>query len=281
MNDRVWMGLGAGFYALALLIAAWGLLGRRGRSVRPLQFATALTGFLCQTVGLHLRGLEVHSCPIGNPFEMLQFISWSTMLIYLLTGTVFRLSLLGGFTVVMAGALSLLSFLGPSWDHAYPAGGLFGGNPWIEAHASIALLSYGFFGMLAVSSAMYLLQHFGLKTKRTKGIYAALPSILQLETLSQRLLLVGCVGYTLSIVIGSVAWSQDWGAVFGPKLGATFLLWLAYLFLLVMRWRGVWRGPRAAWWGMCLFGAALLALWPVEAGRQVGSDGIGAIEIVE
>lgn len=271
MNDRAWMGLGAGFYALALLVAVWGLLGRRREAVRPIQFACALTAFLCQTIGLHLRGLAVHSCPIGNPFEMLQFVSWSTMLIYLLTGTVFRLSLLGGFTAVMAVSLSVLSFLGPSWDHPYEAGGLFGGNPWIEAHASIALLSYGFFGMLAVSSAMYLLQHFGLKTKRTKGIFAALPSILQLETLSQRLLLVGCASFTLSIAIGSVAWTQDWSAVLGPKLVATVLLWLAYLFLLFMRARGAWRGTRVAWWGLCLFGAALLALWPVEAGRNPGT----------
>src|SRR5690606_13094825 len=115
------------------------------------------------------RGLAVQSCPIGNPFEVLQFVSWSIVLIYILTGPVFRTSLLGSFCAVLAGLLSVGSLLVPSWDQPYPAGALFGGDAWVEAHAAIALFSYGLFGMLAVTSVMYLLQNYGLKHKRTTG----------------------------------------------------------------------------------------------------------------
>lgn len=274
MDARSWMALGAALYALSLGLAAYGLFGRgRRERLRPAQFAIILAAFLFQSVGLHLRGLHVESCPIGNPFEVLQFISWSTVLIYLITGTVFRLSLLGGFSSLMAGLVSLLSFLAPQWDRPYPPGGLFGGDPWIESHASIALLSYGLFGMLAVTSAMYLLQHFGLKTKRNQGLFAALPSIRELEALSHRLLLTGFGLYTLSIAIGSVAWIAA-GDLSSPKLAATVALWFAYGMLLLMRWRQWLRGPRVAWAGLLLFVAALLALWPVEANRPPQKAGL-------
>lgn len=268
MDARTWMALGAAFYGLALVLAVFGLFDpRRRRGLRTLQFAIILGAFLLQTIGLHLRGLQVESCPIGNPFEVLQFISWSILLIFIVTGTVFRLSLLGSFSALMAGLLSLVSFFVPAWDRAYPAGGLFGGNPWTEGHAAIGLLSYGFFGMLAVTSAMYLLQHFGLKTKRNRGLFAALPSIRELDLVSHRLLLIGTLTYTLSILIGSVAWIGD-GNLSSPKLIATVLLWVAYVGLFLAKWRHLLHGTRAAWAGLFLFAAALFVLWPVEADRS-------------
>lgn len=270
MDERTWMLLGALLYAASLLLAAVGLADRRRRFPHRYIFGCVLIGFLLQTLGIHQRGLEVHSCPIGNPFEVLQFISWSMILIYILTGPMFRMSLLGSFSATVAAVLGLTSFAVPGWDAAYGPGRLFGGDPWVETHAALALFSYGLFGMLAVTSGMYLLQNHGLKQKRTKGLFAYLPSIVQLEVVSHRLLWLACAFYTIALVIGSVTWVETWRDISLFKLTATVLLWIGYGVLLVARQRHWIRMHRAAWCGLALFAFALLVLWPVEANR--GSD---------
>lgn len=277
MDARTWMLFGALLYAASLLLAAAGLLGKPRSLPRRLIFGCMVLGFLLQSVGLHQRGLAVQSCPIGNPFEVLQFVSWSTVLIYILTGPVFRTSLLGSFCGTLAVLLSLGSFFVPGWDRPYPPGGLFGGDPWVEAHAALALFSYGLFGMLAVTSAMYLLQNYGLKQKRTTGLFAYLPSIVQLEEMSRRLLVLGCLFYTVAIGIGSVSWLQNWQDLSIGKLVATVLLWVGYLVLLLARRRRWITVQRAAWCGLLLFAVALLVLWPVEANRDVAARAAAAV----
>ena len=157
-------------------------------------FILLCTGFLLQTLGLNLRGMEVKGCPLGNSFEITQFICWSFVLLYFIIGPVFRLRLLGFFTAGLASGLSGIALLIPAWDRDYPPG-IFGGNPWIELHAALAIFSYGVFALVALVSVMFLIQQHGLKKKQFKGIYAYLPSVQQLDTIAYRLLLtgVGCL----------------------------------------------------------------------------------------
>ena len=137
-------------------------------------------GFILQTVGLYLRGLRVESCPLGNIFEIVQFLTWSLILLYLAIGPAFRVSLLGFFSSGFAATLGLLSLAVSPWDEPYQTTA-FGGNPWIEVHAATALFSYGVFALLFLTSAMYLLQNHGLRTKRFAGLFSILPSIVQLD----------------------------------------------------------------------------------------------------
>jgi HemX protein len=46
-------------------------------------------------------------CPLGNTFEIVQFVAWSAMLLYFFVGTAFRVSLLGLFTAGYAATLAL------------------------------------------------------------------------------------------------------------------------------------------------------------------------------
>jgi HemX protein len=271
MDDRLWMALGAMVFAAALGFSLFSVFVRRQLPERPWMLLLLLLGFAFQTVGLHLRGIEIRSCPIGNPFEVLQFISWSTIVVYLLTGTIFRTSLLGSFCATLAMALSILSFAVPAWDNPHPSG-LFGGNPWIEAHASLAVFSYGVFGLLAVTGAMYLLQDYGLKRKRFTILFRLLPPLAQLDLVNLRLASVGVGVFSFSLVIGSVYWIGHWDAVALGKLVTTLLLWLGYLVLLFGRWLKWLRGTRFAWAAIILFVSALVVLWPVEEARTASLD---------
>lgn len=264
--DRLWMALGAGVFAIALGVALFSVFARRQMPHRPLMFFLLIVGFVFQTVGLHLRGLEVGSCPIGNPFEVLQFVSWSTTIVFFLTGSIFRMSLLGSFCASLAMLLSVVSFAVPGWDAVHRSG-IFGGNPWIETHASLALFSYGVFGMLAVTATMYLLQDYGLKRKRFTILFKLLPPLTKLDLVNLRLAAIGAVVFSISLIIGSVYWVGHWDRVTVAKLVPTILLWAAYLALLFARWAKWLRGPRFAWAAVLLFFSALVVLWPVETAR--------------
>ena len=266
MDDRAWMALGAGFYALAMVVALRTVFARRQQPVRAITLPILLVGFALQTVGLHMRGMASQSCPVGNPFEVLQFVSWSTMLVYFLTGTLFRTTLLGTFCASLAVLLNVVSLILPGAD-AMRRTGLFGGNPWIEAHASLALFSYGVFGLLAMTSTMYLLQHYGLKRKRFEGLFRFLPPILHLDQLNRRLVTIGASVFTVSVLIGWVDWVTHLETVSPFKLLTTLALWFGYLAVTLARWRGWLRGNRFAWVSVALFLTALLVLWPVEHNR--------------
>ncbi|KAF0096417.1 MAG: cytochrome c assembly protein [Puniceicoccaceae bacterium 5H] len=263
--DRLFVIIGALGYLLAF-VTALGALRLRERPPRSWIMTAIGGGFLFQTVGLHLRGFEVGSCPIGNPYEVLQFISWSIILIYLLAGPIFRLSLLGSLSASLAAVLSVLGLAVPAWD-TLGSRGMFGGDPWIEAHAAIALLSYGVFGLLAATSGLYLAQNYGLKSKRFSRLLNLFPSLVELESVNFRLLVLGCGVLSFSLIIGSVFWLNNWGETSMTKLIFTVALWGAYLVVLLLRLSQKLVGFSLSVACLSLFAAALLALWPVEADR--------------
>ncbi len=254
-----------------LYLAALGLtLGRLVRRREPLHganFLLILGGWLLQTVGLWMAGMEAGSCPVRNPFQVLHFVSWSIVLLYLFTGQVFRLSLFGSGSASLAALLGLAAFLIPGGGRT-SAYSLLGGDPRIEAHAALALLGYGIFGLLAVLSVLYLLQNHSLKSKRHAGVFRFLPSLVEMDTVLLRLLVMACAVYTVSIGVGALYWVEHQEQVALPKLVTTLALWLAYWAVLLLRALNRLYGTRLAWSCIGLLLAALLVLWPVESSRD-------------
>jgi HemX protein len=272
-GDRSWYWMAAVFYLAGLALGTIALLRDRRQS-QAAMYAVIAAGFTLQTIGLYLRGRAMQSCPVGNLFEIFQFTAWSAISLYLVVGATFRLSLLGYFTSCLSAVLTLVSLSQPSWDAPHPVDA-FGGHAWIAFHAALALFSYGVFGLLALTSAMYLLQTYSLKHKQLRGLFSFLPSILDLDQISVRLLFVGVFLMTWSLGIGSIHWLQDLASVDTPKL-LTAALWLAYVVALVLRLSRRLISQRLAWVCVVLFAAALLSLGPVNASRHPGETGAPA-----
>jgi HemX protein len=266
LTDRSWLWLAAECYLVGLLLGTWSLL-RGNRQSGVLLNTVIAVGYLFQVIGLWLRGRAVGGCPLGNTFEILQFTAWSAITLYLIVGVTFRLSLLGYFTSCLAAALTLVSLAIPAWD-ATRREHIFGGNAWIELHAALALFSYGVFALFALTSVMFLLRNYSLKQKHPGGGFTFLPSILDLDHMSLRLLVIGVTLLTASLVVGSVYWLRDLPSVNLTKLLLTVAVWLAYAMILGLRLRGVLLAQRFSWAGVILFGFALLSLWPVDASRH-------------
>lgn len=262
--DRNFIILSAILYSSAVALAIFQLLKKRTPPHSAL-FVILLVGFLLQSIGLYLRGMEHRSCPIGNTYEVLQFISWSSILIFLVTGPVFRLSLIGAATANIAAAMSVLSLLVPQWDSVRRS--LFGGDPWIESHAAIALFSYGVFTFLAAIASLFILQNFGLRHKKLSGFLKFLPSIFEMEIVIGRLLLIALLTYTSAVFIGGWYYFANPEAIQAGKLSFTLLLWAGYAGAFILHKSGKLYHQRLAWACIILFVFALFTLWPVEINR--------------
>lgn len=256
-TDRTWLWLAAEFYLVGFLLGTWSLL-RGGRPLNVAMYGLILAGYVMQLTGLYLRGSAVGGCPLGNTFELFQFTAWSAITLYLVIGVTFRTSLLGYFTACLSAALTLVSLAIPAWD-ASRRSGLFGGNPWIEFHAALALFSYGVFALLALTALMLLLRNYSLKHKQLGGWFSFLPSLIDLDLISVRLLGTGVLLLTAALAVGSVYWLQDLHRIGLPHL-LTFAVWLAYALTLGLRLRGRLISTRFAWTGIGLFVVALLSL---------------------
>ncbi len=264
--DRLLMVVAALVYACAAALTL-GALARRRAPPHQVVFGLVLIGFGIQSTGLHLRGVSIGACPIGNTFEVLQFISWSVILVYVFTGAVYRVTILGAVSATLAAVLGLTSAAVPAWDETRRVG-LFGGNVWVETHAAMAFLSYGIFGLLAATSVLFLLQNYSLKKKRWPSRLRFLPSVVQLEAINLRLLAVGFAVFTVALGIAFTHMLVNPSAVFSIKLLSTTLLWIAYGIVLSLRIRQKLFGRRLAWVNAVLFLFALSTLWSVEASRK-------------
>lgn len=266
LTDRTWLWYAAALYLGGFVLGTIALLRERRHS-RAWMYVFICAGFALQTYGLYLRGLAVKGCPIGNTFEIFQFTAWSATALYLVIGPTFRLSLLGYFTSCLTAALTVVSLAAPPWDAARRVGA-FGGNAWIEFHAALAIFSYGVFGLLALTSIMYLLQVFSLKRIHLRGLFSFLPSILELDHINLRLLSAGVALMTASLAVGSVYWFRDTSTVELPKLTITVAVWLAYAVALALRFASLLLAKRLAWTCVALFAAALISLGPVNSSRK-------------
>lgn len=265
-SDRTWLWAAAALYLLGFIQGTVSLL-RGGRPSGVVTYALIAIGYVVQFVGLGIRGKAIGGSPLSNTFEVFQFTAWSAITLYLVIGVRFRNSLLGYFTSCLTAALTVVSLSIPEWDATHRTH-LLGNNPWIELHATLALFSYGVFALLSLTSIMYLLRNYSLKSKRIGGLFSFLPSILDLDHIGVRLLTAGVSILAISLLLGSVYWLRDPGSVNLTKLFATLGVWVAYLAALILRLRGRLLTHRFAWACLGLFVVALLSLGPVTASRH-------------
>jgi ABC-type uncharacterized transport system permease subunit len=265
-TDRTWLWAAAGFYLAGFVLGTIALL-RGGRPSGVVNYTLILVGYALQFVGLGVRGHAIHGTPLGNTFELFQFTAWSAITLYLVIGVTFRNSMLGFFTSCLAAALTVVSLLIPAWDPAERSH-LFSTNPWIELHAALAVFSYGVFGLLALTSVMFLARNYSLKSKHLGGWFSFLPSIIDLDHIGVRLLGAGVVILTTAIGVILVYWVRDPASANVGKILTTVTVWLAYGVALGLRLRGRLISKRFAWACLALFALALISLGPVDASRH-------------
>jgi ABC-type uncharacterized transport system permease subunit len=255
--DRYWLAAAAFCFLLSFGHTLFALGAGKFRPARFNLVAMA-SGFLFLTVFLYLRGQVVGACPITNLFEVLVFLSWSIVLIYLLVGPAYRLSLMGAFTSPLVLALLLFALL--ATDSTAPVARTSPNNPWVEFHAALSIIAYGAFGLAAISGIMYLVQERQLKSQKASELLYNLPPITDLGVANARLVFTGFALLTISFAAGFVAGLH----VASLKFWTSAAIWTLYGLMLLLRRTHLLAPHRAAGLSIGVFAIALVTLPAIQ-----------------
>lgn len=133
-------------------------------------------------------------------------------------------------------------------------------SAWLVIHVFVASLGTGFFALGAALSIVQLLQ-----ARRAAGravglrFLDTLPGADRLENLAYRVIVVGFVFWTFTLIAGAIWAERAWGRYWGwdTKEVWTFIIWTIFAGYIHARATRGWRGSRSAWLAIIGFSAVL------------------------
>jgi ABC-type transport system involved in cytochrome c biogenesis permease subunit len=244
-------------YILAALAAVAALPGRRPGL---LSAAAVLTraGWVCHTVALLLRWIELGRLPLLSLPEMVSVAIWAAVLFQLWAERHYRAPVLVAFVlpVVLVLGLALPSGL-RALVFERPRGG-----GWVWVHVVLALIGLAALVLNFAGALMYLLQERQIKRRRPGAFFYLLPPLESLDRLTLLALIVGFPFFTAALILGVVGAPRAWGGLvaFDPLALLSIATWVVYAVTLSGRAVGHWHGRRAAYFAIAGFGVLLLTL---------------------
>jgi len=225
------MGMGIGWVVIATVLAAaggvFGAMAMRAEKPGRAAFFWMILAFVAQLLALSWRGDLRGQCPLGDLGEICLFLAWSLTLFYLVTGTTYRLSLLGVFTAPLVVILQVIALIPGSFAEGVAKAESV--NPWRETHAALSVLSYGALALAAVAGGMFFVLNHRLKNRKLSGgLVQGMPSIQRLVEAMARIALVGWIVLTAGIVAGLLMKSGS----FSLHLIVATITWVLYAVLL-------------------------------------------------
>jgi cytochrome c-type biogenesis protein CcsB len=218
-----------------------------GRS-RALTTALALTvvGWALHAAAALLRGLAAGRVPWANMFEFSLTATAIIVGVFLLVQLWQDLRFLGayivGFSLILLGLATVNFYVDviPLPDALQSA--------WLVIHVFVAVLGTAFFALGAGLSITQLLQARREAGRGGPGFLATLPSAEKLENLAYRVILIGFVFWTFTLIAGAVWAERAWGRYWGwdTKEVWTFIIWTIFAGYIHARATRGWRGSRSA-----------------------------------
>jgi cytochrome c-type biogenesis protein CcsB len=227
---------------------------RRSRSAR-IGIALTVIAWVLHVSGTVFRGVAAGRVPWANMFEFTLTATAIIIGVFLVMQFWQDLSFLGAYVTGF-----VLIFLGVATTNFYvdvvplpPALQSY----WLVIHVFVASLGTGFFGLGAALAVVQLVQ--ARRVSRGRPLLSAIPDPERLETMSYRLIVVGFVFWTFTLMAGSIwaehAWGRYWG--WDTKEVWTFIVWVIFAGYIHARATRGWRGSRSATLAIVGFGAVL------------------------
>ncbi len=232
----------------------------RAKGPRYLRAAFALTivGWALHVGAAIFRGVAAGRVPWANMFEFTLTATAIIVGVFLLVQVWQDLRFLGSFVIgfaLIALGIATTNFyvdvipLPPALQSA-----------WLVIHVFVASLGTGFFALGAALSIVQLLQ-----ARRAAGkavglkFLDTLPGAVKLENLAYRLIVVGFVFWTFTLIAGAVWAERAWGRYWGwdTKEVWTFIIWTIFAGYIHARATRGWRGSRSASLAIIGFGAVV------------------------
>lgn len=253
-----------GLYAIAFILFTLDLSGLASSKTRLARIALSLTwlGFALQSIATVLRGIAASRVPWANMYEFAMTGTLMIMLVFLVVNLKWDIRYLGafitGFVLLALGVTATRYYVEvvplPPALQSY----------WLVIHVFVATLATGFFALGFALSLAQVLQERRERatTEKQSARWAWLsrfPASVTLENLAYRLIIVGFVLWTFTLIAGAVWAEKAWGRYWGwdVKEVWTFIIWTIYAGYLHARSTRGWRGTRSATLAMIGFAAVI------------------------
>ena len=211
-----------------------------------------------------LRGIAAERVPWANMYEFALTGTLVITTVYLLVLVVAKhdLRFLGtfitGLVLVLLGIATVNFYvsvvpLPPALQSA-----------WLVIHVFVATSSVGFLALGFALSVVQLMQSrresIAASAKAVKQSFlATLPDSATLENLAYRVIIIGFILWTFTLMAGAIwaeaAWGRYWG--WDTKEVWTFIIWVVYAGYIHARATRGWRGSRSAWLAIIGFSTVL------------------------
>lgn len=207
-------------------------------------------GWLAQTALLAVQAHRAGGFAWTSWATALNLFVWLVVGTYLIWGCSPRYRLLG--LAVMPAAVALLALSGA-------AGGAGGGadarssTVFLVLHVGLVLAAFAGFALAAALAGLYLWQESRLKSRAAGLLRLGAPSLLTLDQLVARTIVVALPALTLGVAAGLVRARE-----FDATMAATLVAWAVYALYLVARFLG-WQGRRAAYLALSGFVVVIAA----------------------
>lgn len=205
-----------------------------------------VSGFIFHTLALFIRAILSLHIPMVTLFESMLFFLWTVVLTYIYIEKRYGFKVLGVFvTPLVFIGFAYAAILPKEITPLIPALQ----SNWLEIHATVSFLSYGFFVIATVASFVYLVQESILKSKKQIKISNLLPSLQALDNLCYALVIFGFPLLTLGIITGALWAEKAWGSYWSwdPKETWSLITWLIYAAYLHSRFTARWKGRKSAY----------------------------------
>ncbi|MCU1639514.1 MAG: ccsB [Microbacteriaceae bacterium] len=220
--------------------------------------ALTIVGWVVHFAGVLLRGFAQGYVPWSNMFEFSLTASAIIVGVFLAVQFWQNLRFLGayitGFALITLGVGTVNFYvdvkpLPPALQSA-----------WLVIHVFVAVLGTAFFALGAGLSIMQLLQARRAAAKAAgMRFLQTLPGADVLENLAYRVIVVGFVLWTFTLIAGAIWAERAWGRYWGwdTKEVWTFIIWTIFAGYIHARATRGWRGSRSAWLAIIGFAAVL------------------------
>ena len=217
----------------------------RTRALR-VAMALATIGWVLHVTAAMLRGLAAGRVPWANMFEFSLTATAIIVGVFLAVQFWQDLRFLGayiiGFSLILLGLATVNFYVDviPLPDALQSA--------WLVIHVFVAVLGTSFFALGAGLSITQLLQARREAGRSGAGFLVTLPTAEKLENLAYRVILIGFVFWTFTLIAGAVWAERAWGRYWGwdTKEVWTFIIWTIFAGYIHARATRGWRGSRSA-----------------------------------
>ncbi len=239
MNVLFFGSLTVYFAAIVLQFAAAVF---KKKSLSKVAWTTFLVAFCAHTVYIIVRGISAHRIPLSNQFEFATAFSWGISLMMVILRIRLNADWLSA--VVMPMSFFILSYaaLQPKEvTDLMPA--LRSG--WFGFHIGSAVISYAAFVVAGCVGVRYVL--FSRKNRKEDDF-----RLQQMDFLSYRMIALGILMLTVTILSGAFWAEQAWGAfwTWDPKEVWALITWIIYIVYLHLRLRRKKKGLFMAWYAI-------------------------------